>query len=49
MEFNGEPNHVHLLFKRPPQVELAKLVDSLKNVFSRLIRKKYSKYLKKYY
>ncbi len=49
IEFNGEPDHVHLLFETPPQVELAKLVNSLKTVSSRLIRKKHSKYLKKYY
>jgi len=49
IEFNGEPDHVHLLFEAPPQVELAKLVNTLKTVSSRLIRKKHSKYLKKYY
>ncbi len=49
IEFNGEPDHVHLLFETPPQVELAKLINILKTVSSRLIRKKYNKYLKKYY
>lgn len=49
IEFNGEADHVHLLFEVPPQVELAKLVNTLKTVSSRLIRKKYSDYLKKYY
>ncbi len=49
IEFNGEPNHVYLLFETPPQVELAKLVNSLKTVSSRLIRKRHSEYLKKYY
>ncbi|OQC43558.1 MAG: Transposase IS200 like protein [Bacteroidetes bacterium ADurb.Bin028] len=49
IEFNGEIDHVHLLFETPPQVELAKLVNTLKTVSSRLIRKKHSEYLKKYY
>jgi len=49
IEFNGEADHVHLLFEVPPQVELAKLVNTLKTVSSRLIRKKYSDYLQKYY
>ena len=49
IEFNGEPDHIHLLFEAPPQVELAKLVNTLKTVSSRLIRKKHSEYLKKYY
>ena len=49
IEFNGEPDHVHLLFEVPPQVELSKLVNTLKTVSSRLIRKNHSEYLKKYY
>lgn len=49
IEFNGEPDHIHLLFEAPPQVELSKLVNTLKTVSSRLIRKNHSEYLKKYY
>ena len=49
IEFNGEPDHVHLLFEVPPQVELSKLVNTLKTVSSRLVRKNHSEYLKKYY
>lgn len=49
IEFNGEPDHAHLLFEVPPQVELSKLVNTLKTVSSRLIRKNHSEYLKKYY
>ena len=49
LEINGEPDHVHLLFEVPPQVELSKLVNTLKTVSSRLIRKNHSEYLKKYY
>ena len=49
LEMNGEEDHVHILFEIPPQVELASMVCSLKTVTSRLIRKKYSDYLKKFY
>ncbi len=39
VEFNGEPDHVHLLINFPPDVEVSKLVNNLKTVSSRLIRK----------
>ena len=49
LEMNGEEDHIHILFEIPPQVELASMVCSLKTVTSRLIRKKYSDYLKRFY
>lgn len=49
LEMNGEEDHIHILFEIPPHVELASMVCSLKTVTSRLIRKKYSEYLKKFY
>lgn len=39
-EFNGEDDHVHLLIRYPPKTTISKLVNSLKGVSSRLIRKK---------
>ncbi len=39
IEFNGESNHVHLLVSFPPKLSISKLVNSLKGVSSRLIRK----------
>jgi len=39
MEFDGEKDHVHLLIHYPPKVSVSKLVNSLKGVSSRLIRK----------
>jgi putative transposase len=39
-EFDGERDHVHLLVNYPPKVSVSKLVNSLKGVSSRLIRKK---------
>ena len=41
-EFNGEADHVHLLIEFPPDVALSKLVNNLKTVSSRLIRKEFS-------
>ncbi len=35
----GEDDHVHLLVEYPPAVELPRLVNSLKGVSSRLLRK----------
>lgn len=39
-EFEGESDHVHLLIRYPPKVAVSKLVNSLKGVSSRLVRKK---------
>ena len=40
VEFDGEKDHVHLLIDYPPKVSISRLVNSLKGVSSRLIRKK---------
>ena len=40
VEFDGEDNHVHLLVEYPPKVAVSTLVNSLKGVSSRMIRKK---------
>ena len=48
VEFDGEDDHVHLLVNYPPKVAVSALVNSLKGVSSRLIRrKKYSEIRKK--
>lgn len=49
VEFNGEQDHVHILFDVPPQIAPSKLVNTIKGVTSRMIRKNYSEYLKKFY
>jgi len=47
IEFDGETDHVHLLITYPPKVAISKLVNSLKGVSSRLIRRrKHSSILK---
>ena len=40
IEFDGEEDHVHLLVVYPPKVAISSLVNSLKGVSGRLIRKK---------
>jgi len=40
VECDGEEDHVHLLVNYPPTISVFKLVNSLKGVSSRLIRKK---------
>jgi putative transposase len=40
VEFEGEGDHVHLLVNYPPKVAVSTLVNSLKGVSSRLVRKK---------
>jgi len=39
VECDGEEDHVHLLVEYPPQVCISKLVNSLKGVSSRLLRR----------
>lgn len=40
VEFDGEDDHVHLLVTYPPKVSVSSLVNSLKGVSSRMIRKR---------
>ena len=49
IEFNGEADHVHLLISTTPKAQASKLVNNLKTVTSRLIRKEFSDQLEKYY
>lgn len=41
VEFNGETDHVHLLFQYHPEIQLSKLVNSLKSVSSRKLRQEF--------
>jgi len=40
VEFDGKDDHVHLLVNYPPKISISSLVNSLKGVSSRMIRKK---------
>jgi putative transposase len=42
VEVDGEGDHVHLLVNYPPKIAVSALVNSLKGVSSRLLRKRYS-------
>jgi len=48
-EFNGESDHVHLVISYPPDVEVSKLVNNLKTVSSRLIRKEFHEQVSQFY
>lgn len=41
VEFNGETDHVHLLVNFPPKVAVSHLVNSLKGVSSRYMRREF--------
>ena len=47
--FEGENNHVHLLVNYPPQIQLSKLVNSLKGVSSRMLRQRMPSIANRYY
>ena len=47
VEFDGEDDHVHLLVNYPPKVAVSNLVNSLKGVSSRLLRKQNHPSIKK--
>ena len=49
VETNGEEDHVHLLVHYPPKVSVSRLVNSLKGVSSRLLKKKHPEMEKKYW
>ncbi len=49
VEFNGESDHVHLLFQYHPDLQLSKLVNSLKSVSSRKLRQEFLDELEKVY
>lgn len=42
LEFNGEPDHIHLLLALNPKVQPSVFVNNLKTVTSRLIRKAFA-------
>lgn len=48
-EFKGELDHVHLLISVNPKVQPSKLVNNLKTVSSRLIRKEYAEHFNQVY
>jgi putative transposase len=49
VEFNGEENHIHLLFQYHPGIELSKFVNSVKTVTSRRLRSEFEERVNKFY
>lgn len=49
LEHGGEADHVHLLFRAHPALDLSRLVNNLKTVTSRLLRKEFSEHLAQFY
>lgn len=41
IEFNGEDNHIHLLFQYYPQMSIPKFVGNIKSVTSRRLRQEF--------
>jgi len=49
VEFDGEEDHVHLLVNFPPKVAVAKLVNSLKGVSSRKLKRHHPEVADRYF
>lgn len=49
LEFNGEPDHVHLLISLNPKVDPSKLVNNLKTVTSRIVRRDFPEQVGRFY
>lgn len=49
IEFNGEADHIRLLIDYSPKVQVSKLVNNLKTVSSRLIRKEFAQQVNQFY
>jgi putative transposase len=49
VEFNGEEDHVHLLFQYHPDLQLSKLVNNIKSVTSRRLRQEYAEHLENFF
>ena len=49
IEFNGEDNHIHLLFQYYPQLELPKFIGNIKSVTSRRLRQEFPQEINKVY
>jgi putative transposase len=49
VEFNGEEDHVHVLFQYYPSIQLSKLVNNVKTVTSRRLRQEFEEEVNKVY
>jgi putative transposase len=49
IEFNGEEDHIHLLFQYYPQMDVSKFVNNIKSVSSRKVRSEFAEHINKFY
>ena len=49
LDANGEEDHLHILFRYAPQMQLSKFINNFKAVTSRKIRSEYDKQLREFY
>ena len=49
IEFGGEEDHIHLLIEAHPAMDLSRMINNLKTVSSRRIRKQFPEQVAKYY
>jgi putative transposase len=49
IEFNGEPDHIHMLLEFNPKITLSTFINNLKTVSSRYIRKDFQAHLSTFY
>jgi len=49
VEFNGEADHVHVLFQYHPDVAISNLVNNIKSVSSRRLRQEFTEHLSEFY
>jgi putative transposase len=49
LEFNAEPDHVHMLIELNPKVAISTFINNLKTVSSRYIRRDFAVHLEKFY
>lgn len=49
IEFNGEADHVHILFQYHPDLQLSTLVGNIKSITSRKLRQEFAQHLNRFY
>lgn len=46
---NHDHDHIHLLFNAPPQIQLSSMINGIKTVTSRIVRRDHSQWLAQFY
>ena len=49
IEFNGETDHVHILFQYHPDLQLSTLIGNIKSITSRKLRQEFTQHLSRFY